>query len=120
MATKTKENVKGIKAIQDLFLQGKKEVKKSEIDSLGFDTSLKKFEKDLLFEKYYISVVDKLKDLDGNLINENTKLIHRIHTLWEAGKREIPFKDLFDLNIPAISFVFGASRLMSSTTTIAF
>ncbi len=73
MATKTKENVKGIKAIQDLFLQGKKEVKKSEIDSLGFDTSLKKFEirnikfeKDLLFEKYYISVVDKLKDLDGN------------------------------------------------------
>lgn len=110
MANKVNKNIKGVKTIQELLLQGKKEIKKSELESLGIDTSLKKFEilnikfeKDLFFDKYYISVIDKLKDLDGNLIRENNKLSHRIHSLWEAGKKEILFKDLYSLNIPTIA-----------------
>jgi hypothetical protein len=106
MATTTKENLKGIKAIQERLIQGKKEIKKADLEELGFDTSVKKFEignikfeKDLFFDTFYFSITDKQKDLDGNPINENTKLLHRIHTLYEAGKREFPFSELHILNI---------------------
>ena len=106
MTTKTKENVKGIKALQERLIQNKKEIKKAELDTLGFDTSLKKFEvrnikleKDIFFDTYYLSVIDKNKDLDGNLISENKSLLHRIHVLWEGGKKEFPFTELHALNI---------------------
>jgi hypothetical protein len=106
MTTKANENVKGIKAIQERLIQGKKEIKKSDLEGLGFDTSNRKFEirnikveKDLLFDTFYFSVSDKQKDLNGNPIGQNTKLLHRIHTLYEAGKREFPFSELHALNI---------------------
>lgn len=106
MTTKTKENIKGIKAIQDRLIQGKKDIKKTELETLGFDTTMKKFEirnvkaeKDVFFDTYYLTLIDKLKDLDGNLITENAKLLHRIHVLWEGGKKEFPFSELHALNI---------------------
>ncbi len=63
---------------------------------------------------FNFSVIDKLKDLDGHLISENGKLLHRIHTLWDAGKRAIPFKDLFDLNIPAIASEIKVGNILLS------
>lgn len=108
MATKIRVNPKGVKIIHERLLSGKKDIKKAELDSLGFDTSSKKFEignikfeKDMLFETFYFSVKDKLRDLDEKLISENQKLMQRIHVLWEAEKKEISFKDLAALNIPA-------------------
>jgi hypothetical protein len=39
------------------------------------------------------------KEIDGNPIIHNTKLIHRIHSLWEAGKKEIKFSELIKHNV---------------------
>ena len=107
MKTKTKEN---IKAIQELLLKGKNEVEKTDLQRLGFDTSTSKIElrnikleKNILFGSFYISLIDKLKDLDGNLISQNNKLFQRIHSLWQAGKTEITFQELNNHNIPAIA-----------------
>ncbi len=101
-----KENIKGILSIQGLVRQGIQEIPTSELSNLGFDTSLIniiirniKLEKQLYFKSYQITVIDKSNDLDGNPISQNTKLIHRIHNLWEAGKKEIKFSDLLELNI---------------------
>ena len=106
MTTNTKENIKGIQGIQERLIQGKKDIKKSELESFGFDTSSNKIEiqnmkveKDFLFGIYNLSIIDKYKDLEGNLISENTKLLQRIHNLWEAGKKEFPFTELYALNI---------------------
>ena len=106
MALKIKENVKGLKAIQDLIVQGINEIRKAELEALGFDVSSKIFEirnikcdKDFFSDKFYLSVIDKEKDLDGNLINQNAKLKHRIHVLWEGGKKVIPFSELLLLNM---------------------
>ncbi|MFN5786702.1 MAG: hypothetical protein ACK457_12095, partial [Flavobacteriia bacterium] len=70
MKPKTKENIKAIKAIQELHLKGKNEVGKNDLEKLGIDTSSSKIElrnikleKNLLFGSFYISVIDKLKDL---------------------------------------------------------
>lgn len=38
----------------------------------------------------------------------------RIHSLWEAGKTEIPFKDLFDLNIPAVASEIKIGNILLS------
>lgn len=76
-----------------MHLNGKSEVGKNDLEKLGIETSSSKIElrnikleKNLLFDSFYISVIDKLKDLDGNLISQNVKLLQRIHSLYEAGK----------------------------------
>lgn len=120
--TTTKENVKGIKAIQERLIQGKKEIKKEELEALGFDTSKRRFEvrnieveRDILFDKYYLSIIDKQKDLDGNLISQNAKLYHRIHAIYEGGKREFPFSELLSFNIlPLASEIKFGNILLSN------
>jgi hypothetical protein len=122
MITKTKENIKLIKIIQELLIQGKNEIKKKELESLGFDTSSRKFEirnirieKDILFDTFYLTVIDKHKDLDGNLISQNSKFIHRVHTLCEAGKKEFPFSELNAFNIlPLLSEIKIGNILLSN------
>lgn len=106
MAAKVKENNKGIKALQERLILRNKEIKKTELETLGFDTSSKKIEirnlkveKDMFFDFYNISIIDKSKDLDGNLISQNQDLFHRVRVLFEAGKKEIPFSELYKLNI---------------------
>ena len=121
MKSNTKENIKSIKAIQELLLKGKNEVVKTDLEILGIDTSSSKIElrnikleKNLLFGSFYISVIDKLKDLDGNLISQNNKLLQRIHSLWEAGKTEIPFKELNELNIPSVASEIEIGNILLS------
>jgi hypothetical protein len=122
MTPKVKENVKGIKALQERLIQKKKEIMKSELETLGFDTSLKNFEvrnikieKDLFFNTYFLSAIDKNKDLDGCLISQNTSLLHRIHVLWEAGKKEFPFSELHALNIlPLVDEIKIGNILLSN------
>lgn len=122
MIKKTKENLKGIKALQERLIQKIKEIKKAELETLGFDTSSKKFEvrnmkleKDIFFDTYYLSVIDENKDLDGNLISDNKNLLHRIHVLWEAGKKEFPFSELHALNIfPVANEIKVANILLSN------
>jgi hypothetical protein len=128
----SKNNTKGIKTIQERLLNskqegfsigtdGSKQIEKSELSSLGFDTSSRKFEignikfeKHILFDSYYFSVIDKSKDLDGNPISENPKLLQRVHSLWEAGKKEIPFKDLHNLNIPTLASELKIGNILLS------
>jgi Holliday junction resolvase len=121
MKPKTKENIKAIKAIQELHLKGKNEVGKNDLEKLGIDTSSSKIElrnikleKNLLFGSFYISVIDKLKDLDGDLISQNNKLVQRIHSLCEAGKTEIPFIDLHNLNIPSVASEIEIGNILLS------
>jgi Holliday junction resolvase len=115
-----KGNIIGIKTIQDLVRRGIKEINKSELTNLGFDTSLKeivirniKIEKNNLLGTYNLSIINKYDDINGNPISENVSLIHRIHNLWEAGRKEINFSDLIDLNIftPASEIKIGNIRL---------
>jgi hypothetical protein len=121
MKPKSKENTKAIKAIQELHLNGKSEVGKNDLEKLGIETSSSKIElrnikleKNLLFDSFYISVIDKLKDLDGNLISQNVKLLQRIHSLYEAGKTEIPFIDLYKLNIPSVASEIKIGNILLS------
>lgn len=122
MATVTKENVKGIKAIQKQFLNGKREIKKADLTNLGFDTALGKLEiknikaqKGIMLDTYSLSVIDKNKDFDGNLISENKNLLHRIHALWGAGKKVIPFSDILASNIdPSASEIKIGNILLSN------
>lgn len=121
MKPKSKENTKAIKAIQELHLNGKSEVGKNDLEKLGIETSSSKIElrnikleKNLLFDSFNISVIDKLKDLDGNLISQNVKLLQRIHSLYEAGKTEIPFIDLYKLNIPSVASEIKIGNILLS------
>jgi hypothetical protein len=122
MAAKIKENIKGIKALQERLIQRKKEIKKHELEAMGFEVSSKKIqirnlniEKDIFFDVYNISVIDKNKDLDGNLITQNQNLLHRIKVLWEAGKKEFPFSELYNFNIlPLIDEIKIGNILLSN------
>ena len=94
-----KENTKAVKYLQQLLIQGSKNYSKSEIEKGGLDSSSKKIEignfkveKDSLFGLYYISVIDKQKDIYGNPISENSAFIHKIRSLWEVGKKQIQYK----------------------------
>ncbi len=116
----TKENMKDAKYLQQLLIERKRDYTKLDMEKGGLDTSLKKFElgnfrveKDGLFGLYTISVVDKQKDIYGNPISQNTEFIYRVRSLWEAGKKEIPFSEVFSFDIitPASEIKFGNIQL---------
>lgn len=106
MTIMTKENMKEAKYLQQLLIERKKDYTKSDIEKGGLDTSLKKFElgnfrveKDSFFGLYTISVIDKQKDIYGNPISQKSEFIHRVRSLWETGKKEIPFSEVFSFDI---------------------
>jgi len=122
MATKPKENQKGIAELQKYLLSGKTEIKSKELSAMGFDLSNRNFTVrniklgiDISGSAYLLSLADNQKDLDGNPIAENEKLMTRVQTLWEAGKRKITNMELADFNIypAAMSFDIGNVRLNS-------
>lgn len=95
-----------VKYLQQLLFQEKNEYSKVEIERGGFDINLKKFEignikveKDSIFGFYSISIIDKQKDIYGKFINENIAFIHKIRSLWEAGKRQILFSEVYACDI---------------------
>lgn len=102
----TKENIAAAKYLQQLLTQGNKSYSKSDIEKGGLDSSLKRFEignikieKDSLFGLYSISVIDNKNDIYGNPISENSDFIHKVRSLWDVGKKEIPFSDVFKFDI---------------------
>lgn len=118
MATKPKENLKLIKDLQLLLLSNKKADEKA-LQSIGIDTTLKmqeyrnvKITNDF-WNGLSVSVIDDQKDLDGNPISENKKLILRAKNLLENGTKKIKTSELVDLNIwnPAKDIILGNLRL---------
>ena len=102
----TKENIVAAKYLQQLLIQGKKNYSKSDIEKGGLDPSLKsseignfKIEKDSLFGLYSISVMDKKKDIYGNPISEKSDFLHKVRSLWEVGKKQILFSDIYTFDI---------------------
>lgn len=118
MTTKTKENVKLIKELQKLLLSNKKADEKA-LQSIGIDTSLKtqEFKNVKITNDFWngltVSVIDNLKDLDGNPIADNKKLVLRAKNLLENGTKKIKVTELSDLNIwnPAKEIILGNIRL---------
>jgi len=118
MATKSKENTKLIKSLQTLLLSNKKADEKA-LQAIGIDTSIKtqEFRNVKISNDFWngltVRVIDNQKDLDGNLISGNKKLITRIKNLWENGNKKIKIADLSELNIwnPAKDIVIGNLRL---------
>jgi len=118
MATKTKENLKLIKELQGLLISNKKADEKA-LQSIGIDTSLKtqEFRNVKITSDFWngvtVSVIDNLKDLDGNPIADNKKLVLRAKNLLENGTKKIKVTELSDLNIwnPAKEIILGNIRL---------
>jgi len=104
MATETKENLKLLKELQELVKTGKKPDEKA-LKSIGIDPTLKsqEFRNIKITNDFWnglnVSVIDHKKDLDGNQIAENKKLILRIKNLYENENKKIKITDLTDLNI---------------------
>ncbi|HEV8283266.1 MAG TPA: hypothetical protein VGQ09_03090 [Chitinophagaceae bacterium] len=120
MATNTLENDKLIKDLHALLLSGK-EVNKNALKNIGIETTLKtqqfrnvKITNDFL-NGLTVSVLDNQKDLDGNLISENKKLISRVKNLFENGTKKINTSELTELNIwdPAKEIILGNLMLSS-------
>jgi hypothetical protein len=117
-----KENLKVIKALQNLLLTDHK-VDEKALQLIGIDTSLKSQEfrnlrvKNDFWSGITVEPIDNLKDLDGNLICENKKLITRVKNLFENGVKKIKTKELADLNIwnPAKDIVIGNLRLKNQS-----
>jgi hypothetical protein len=111
MPSKTKATANAGKLLQQHFLQGNNQIKSSQLQSFGYDTSQQKHivgnirvSKDLLFNAFNLSIIDDQKDLDGNNICDNIKLVNRVISHWETGETEIHFDEFIALNIyPAAS-----------------
>jgi hypothetical protein len=118
MATKQKENSKLIKDLQTLLLSNKKADEKA-LQAIGIDTTIKsqEFRNVKISNDFWngltVEVIDNLKDLDGNPISENKKLISRVKNLMENGNKKINITELSELNIwnPAKDIVLGNLRL---------
>jgi hypothetical protein len=118
MTTKTKENVKLIKELQKLLLSNKKADEKA-LQSIGIDTTIKtqEFRNVKITNDFWngltVATIDNLKDLDGNPIEDNKKLVLRAKNLLENGTKKIKVTELSDLNIwdPAKEIILGNIRL---------
>lgn len=100
----TEERQHVVSAIQKFYLEGKTSLSPSELKQISVDVANKKIiAKNLLLEKdifdFFVSVIDKKLDLDGNSISDNKKLLDKIQNLWRADKREIKYSELHELNI---------------------
>jgi len=118
MATKQKENTKQIKDLQTLLLSNKKADEKA-LQGIGIDTTIKtqEFRNVKVVNDFWngltVEVIDDQKDLDGNLIADNKKLISRVKNLMENGNKKLKITELSELNIwnPAKDIVLGNLRL---------
>ena len=118
MKTKAKENEKLIIELQKLLLSNKKTDEKA-LKSIGIDTSLKiqEFRNIKITNDFWngitVSVIDNTKDLNGNPIAENKKLVLRVKNLLENGTKKIKVIELSELNIwnPAKEIILGNIRL---------
>ena len=119
------DNKKIIEKIQLLFKQKKNNLSKNGLKEIGIDPVENQYKvSNLIIEQafwsdYKITVIDKFRDLDGNLISENIKLLSKIKSLWDVGKKEIKFDDLIALNIltPATELCIGNFRLNTISDT---
>jgi hypothetical protein len=100
----TKENIVAIKLLQEYYKTGQ-DVKEKDLKNIGVDTAKRVHQfRNLSIEKSFLGdwnakLVDETKDLDGNPIKDNKKLVQRIKALYENGTNKINFSDFFALNI---------------------
>lgn len=121
MATKTKENLKLIKALQSAVFNSK--IDEKVLTSIGIDLKIKQQEFRNIKITYdgwnglNVSVIDNQKDLDGLPINENKKLITRVKNLLENGTKKINISDLNELNIwkPSKEITIGNIKLKNNS-----
>lgn len=117
-----KENLRLVRDLQALLLSNTKADEKA-LQKIGIDTEIKSQEfrniriKNDFWNGITIEVIDDMKDLDGNLISENKKLISRVKNLCENGTKKIKTKELADLNIwnPSKEIVLGNLRLKNQS-----
>jgi len=113
-----KENLKLVKDLQALLLSNKKADEES-LKKIGIDVEVKLQEfrniriKNDFWNGLTIEIIDDLKDLDGNSISENKKLISRVKNLYENENKKIKTQELAELNIwnPSKDIVLGNLRL---------
>jgi hypothetical protein len=118
MATKQKENTKQIKDLQTLLLSNKKADEKA-LQGIGIDTTIKtqEFRNVRVVNDFWngltVEVIDDQKDLDGNPIADNKKLVTRVKNLMENGNKKLKITELSELNIwnPSKDIVLGNLRL---------
>tara|TARA_B110001450_G_C17534821_1_gene446121 strand:- start:75 stop:920 length:846 start_codon:yes stop_codon:yes gene_type:complete len=107
----------------ETWQEGYKSIKTSTAEREGFDVSEKDIEvenfrliKDGLFGGYSLKIIDKNKDLENNLIEENSKALKHLQNIWKQGISEIHSKELhpFSLNTRIGKMTFGNLKLSQS------
>lgn len=115
-----KKNIKAIPKLIEYWNEGTKGLKTSTVKKLGLEMSDKIIEignfkliKDNLFGGYDLKLIDKGKDLNNNLIEDNTKALTHIQTIWKQDILEINSKELhpFGLNTRIGNMDFGNFKL---------
>lgn len=118
-----KKNIKAIPKLIEYWNEGTKGLKTSTVEKLGIETSDKIIEignfkliKDNLFGGFDLKLIDKGKDLNNNLIENNTKALKHIQDIWKQDILEIHSKELhpFDLNTRIGKMEFGNFKLSQS------
>ena len=107
----------------ETWQEGYKSIKTSTAEREGFDVSEKDIEvenfrliKNELFGGYSLKIIDKNKDLENNLIEENSKALKHLQNIWKQGISEIHSKELhpFSLNTRIGKMTFGNLKLSQS------
>jgi hypothetical protein len=127
MTTISKENIKTLRALQELVRNGTK-IDEKTLTGIGIDTTnkLQDYRNIRITSDFWngvkVSVIDDTKDLDGIPIRENKKLILRVKNLYENGIDRILFSELQNLNIwtPAKEIILGNIRLKNYSDGLFF
>jgi hypothetical protein len=99
-----KQNAEFIQGLQALLLSDNT-VDNAALRKIGIDTTVKsqQFGNVKITNDFWnglsVSLVDNQRDLDGNLISSNKKLIGRVKNLFENGTKRISVSELKDMNI---------------------
>lgn len=127
MTTISKENIKTVRALQELVRNGTK-IDEKTLTGIGIDTTnkLQDYRNIRVTSDFWngvkVTVIDDTKDLDGIPIRENKKLILRVKNLYENGIDRILFSELQNLNIwtPAKEIILGNIRLKNYSDGLFF
>ena len=119
------DNKKSIEKIQSLVKENKTKISKDGLKTIGIEPNEDKYKVGNIliepgfFADFRFKIIDENRDLDGNLISENIMLHSKIKSLWEAGKKEIKFEFLIELNIytPATELIIGNFKLYTCSDT---
>ena len=102
----TIKNKKALEVLQDIYLNDKTDISKTDLEKLKVDTSKKKFqignlvlEKLWLSDNYDISLADERCDLDGTPIIEHPGLLSKLQSLWFDNKKKITWVEMKKLKI---------------------